>query len=45
MQRIQLRLIILGMRNFGWEIIAIYPINPFIAAGLGLQLLLSNLRF
>jgi len=33
------------MRNFGWEIMAIYPKNPFIAAVLGLQFLLPNLRF
>ncbi|WP_297923761.1 hypothetical protein [uncultured Campylobacter sp.] len=45
MQCIQLPLITLSMQNFGWEIMAIYPKNPFIAAGLGLQFLLPNLRF
>jgi len=33
------------MQNFGWEIMAIYPKNPFIAAVLGRLFLLPNLRF
>ena len=45
MQCIQLPLITLSMQNFGWEIMAIYPKNPFIAAVLGRLFLLPNLRF